>query len=155
MSEHIIDRKIRIEAPQPEVFRFFADAENLETICPPELRFRILTPKPITITKGTLLDYRLTLYGIPFRWQTLISQWDPPNLFIDESLRGPYKQWIHQHSFSQKSDGTTIMRDLVKYRLPLEPIGDLGHWLVRRELNYIFDFREKTVLQLLNSGRRT
>jgi len=99
--------------------------------------------------KGTLLDYRLKLRGIPFKWRTVITEWNPPYSFTDESERGPYRQWIHLHKFTENRDGGTDMEDTVRYRLPFEPIGDLGHWFVKRELKYIFDFRRSAVLRLL------
>jgi ligand-binding SRPBCC domain-containing protein len=66
--------------PQPieAVFEFFADASNLEAITPPWLRFRILTPMPVSMAAGTRLSYRLKLHGIPLRWESEITGWDPP-----------------------------------------------------------------------------
>ena len=135
--------------PRAEIFDFFADAGNLERITPPELNFHIDTPQPFEIKKGALIDYRLKLRGFPVRWQTVISVWNPPFEFVDEALRSPYKQWIHRHTFTEIETNKTLIEDEVKYRLPLEPLGDLAHWFVRRELNYIFDFRQKAVKKLL------
>ena len=135
--------------PQEKVFEFFSNAQNLEEMCPPELHFNILTTLPIEIKKGTLIDYQLNLRGFPIKWQTLISEWSPPYSFVDKSLKGPYKQWIHEHIFTVKENGETGIEDIVRYRLPLEPLGDLAHWFVRRELNYIFDYRQKTIVRML------
>ncbi|MCB1025313.1 MAG: SRPBCC family protein [Acidobacteria bacterium] len=147
MAEHILKRKLHLSVPRPQAFEFFADAQKLQDICPPELNFNIITPLPIDIQKDTLIDYKLHLRGIPIRWQTLISRWDPPNLFVDESLRGPYKQWIHTHTFTETEDGGTDIEDEVRYRLPFEPFGEIGLWFVKRELDYIFDYREKVITE--------
>jgi ligand-binding SRPBCC domain-containing protein len=151
MAEHILERRQIIERPREEVFEFFSDAGNLEKITPPELNFHIITPQPIDLKKGALIDYRLKLRGIPITWKTEITEWNPPFAFVDSALKSPYKQWIHLHRFSDGANGETIMEDRVRYRLPLEPFGDLAHWYVRKELNYIFDFRRKIVEQIFPS----
>lgn len=149
MAEHILERELTLDLPIKKVFDFFADAGNLERITPPELDFQITTAQPIDVKKGTLIDYQLNLRGLPIKWRTIISEWNPPYLFVDEALKSPYKQWIHRHTFSRISENKTLIADEVKYRLPLEPFGDLAHWFVRRELDYIFDFRQKIVSETL------
>ena len=148
MAEHILERKQNIERPIAEVFDFFADAGNLEKITPPELNFHITTPQPIDVKKGALIDYELKLRGIPITWKTEITQWNPPHDFVDTALKSPYKQWIHLHTFEEGAAGETIMRDLVRYRLPLEPLGDLAHFYVKKELKYIFDYRYKVIEEI-------
>lgn len=148
MAEHVLEREQIIERPIEEVFDFFADAGNLEKITPPELNFKIITAQPIDIKKGALIDYRLKLRGIPITWKTEITQWNPPHDFVDTALKSPYKQWIHLHMFETGANGETIMRDKVRYRLPFEPLGDLAHWYVKRELKYIFDYRCQVIEEI-------
>ena len=143
-----LERSTWIPRPVGEVSRFFSDVANLERITPPELRFRILTPLPVEIRHGALIDYRLSLFGVPFDWRTEITCWEPPHRFVDTQLSGPYRQWIHLHEFVAERDGTR-MRDRVDYVLPLGPLGQLGAPLVRRQLDRIFDFREATLQRLL------
>ena len=145
MAEHILERTQIIDLPREQVFDFFADAVNLERITPPELNFHIITPPPIDIKNGCLIDYQLKLRGIPIKWKTEIIGWNPPFEFVDSALKSPYKQWIHLHKFTVGEKGETIMQDIVRYRLPFEPFGDLAHWFVKKELNYIFDYRRKIV----------
>jgi ligand-binding SRPBCC domain-containing protein len=148
MAEHILERKQLIQRPREEVFEFFADAGNLERITPPELNFQIITPQPIDIKKGALIDYQLKLRGIPITWKTEITQWNPPFDFVDSALKSPYKQWIHLHTFEEGKQGETIMKDIVRYRLPFEPLGDVAHFYVKKELAYIFDYRYKVIEEI-------
>jgi ligand-binding SRPBCC domain-containing protein len=131
-----------------EVFSFFCNAGNLEQITPPELCFRITTPQPMCMQQGTLIDYRLELYRVPFSWRTEISLWEPPYRFIDEQVQGPYKLWRHSHCFHEES-GETIITDEVQYRLPFEPIGEFFHPFIRGQLERIFRFREKAIRKAL------
>lgn len=146
--QHTLERRTWLPRPVEQVFAFFADATNLERITPPELRFRIASPLPIAMHRGTRIDYRLALFGVPFSWDTEISVWQPPQRFVDRQLTGPYRQWIHTHEFAAENSGTRML-DRVEYVLPLEPLGWIALPLVRHQLDRIFDFRETAIQQLL------
>ena len=152
MAEYLLERKQIVGRPLTEVFEFFADAGNLEKITPPELNFHIITPQPIDIKKGALIEYQLKLRGIPITWRTEITQWNPPYDFVDTALKSPYKQWIHLHTFEEGANDETIMKDIVRYRLPLEPFGDLANFYVKKELKYIFDYRVKVIEEIFKSN---
>lgn len=148
-NAHRLEREQLLPGTPEEVFPFFADARNLEALTPPFLGFRILTPLPIEMREGTLIDYSLSLFGAPMRWKTRIAAWEPGVRFVDEQLSGPYAFWRHTHSFERRGDGT-LMRDVVEYREPLGPLGSLAHHLfVARTVERIFDFRRGAVDRLL------
>ena len=152
MDIEILEREQRLPGGPDEVFAFFGDARNLEAITPPLLRFRVVTPDPIVMARGTLIRYRLRIRGVPVSWLTEIKEWQPPHCFVDEQLRGPYALWHHTHSFEADGD-ETIMRDVVRYRIGFGPLGTLANAaVVRRDLAAIFDFRAERVRALL-SGR--
>jgi len=128
-----------------KIFPFFADAGNLESITPPWLHFEILTPLPIKMHAGTLIEYRLRIHGIPIRWQSEITIWEPPLRFVDEQKQGPYRKWIHEHTFAGHENGCE-MRDFVRYAVPGGLLID--RLFVRREVQRIFEYRELKLLKL-------
>jgi ligand-binding SRPBCC domain-containing protein len=151
-KDHRLERFQSIARPLPEVFEFFSDAANLEAITPPFLRFRIMTPRPIEMREGARIDYRLSLWGVPLRWRTVITCFEPNARFIDEQEAGPYAYWHHLHEF--ESDGLgTRMRDEVTYRLPFGWLGSAVHavW-VERQLCTIFNYRARFIERLLGAG---
>jgi ligand-binding SRPBCC domain-containing protein len=142
----VLERRQRLAAAPERAFAFFADARNLEAITPPWLRFRVLTPDPIAMRAGALIDYRLRLHGLPLRWRTRIDAWEPPHRFVDTQLRGPYALWEHTHTFSPAAPNAVVMSDRVRYALPrLVPA-----WLVRRDLDRIFDFRARVIAERIS-----
>ncbi len=154
MRVHRLEREQRLEHPIERVFEFFAAARNLERLTPPWLSFEVLSTEPIEMRVGTQIDYRLRVHGIPLRWTSRIEAWEPGRSFIDRQLRGPYGLWHHRHTFEVDGDAT-IVRDAVDYALPLGPLGELGRALfVRRDLERIFDYRRRAVLQALGDGER-
>ena len=131
-----------LDRPLDEVFEFFSRAANLGVITPPGLKFQILTPGDPPMRIGLLLDYRISMRGIPMRWQSEISAWNPPHQFVDEQRRGPYRRWHHTHTF-RADGGTTWVEDHVEY-------ASIGGALVNRlflepQLREIFEFRQKVI----------
>ena len=147
--ERLLESVQFVGRPLPEVFAFFSDARNLERITPGFLHFRILTPMPVEMRAGALIEYRIRLFGIPFRWRTLIEAWEPGARFTDVQLRGPYALWHHTHEFLAVPGGTLVV-DRVRYAMPMGFLGEIGHaLLVRRSLGRIFGHRRKVIGDLL------
>ncbi len=143
--------EIWLPLPPAEVFPFFADAGNLDAITPPWLHFHMVTPRPVEMREGALIDYRLRVRGVPLRWRTLISAWQPPYHFTDEQLRGPYRQWLHEHTF-EPCKGGTLARDRVRYSVPFDWL--VHRSLVRPDLERIFAFRQAALRQRFGGGVR-
>ncbi len=138
--------------PRDKVFPFFAEAGNLARITPPGMGFEITSSEPIHMRAGTLIDYRIRVSGVPLRWRTRISRWDPPREFVDEQLRGPYAEWIHRHRFTEMDGGGTLMEDEVRFTLPFGILGAVAAPLVRWQLRRIFEYRHRAVAAAIRSS---
>lgn len=123
-----------------EIFPFFAAPENLSLLTPKWLKFRIMTPPPIEMKPGAVIDYRISMRGIPMSWRTVITVWEPPFRFVDEQARGPYRYWRHEHTFEER-DGGTALGDHVEYATPFGKLSDF--LFVRRNVAAIFEYRGK------------
>jgi ligand-binding SRPBCC domain-containing protein len=138
---------IWLPKPIEEIFNFFCDAKNLESITPDLLQFKVLGMSTESIEKGTILDYQLKIHGLPKKWKTLIEQWDPPNSFVDTQLEGPYSLWHHTHQFISMHNGT-MMNDTVIYQPPLGPFGRLANMaFIRKDIEAIFNYRRKIIFE--------
>ena len=132
-----------------ELFPFFSDAQNLEELTPDWLHFQVLQA-PGPIRAGTRIDYRLRLHGIPLRWQSEITVWEPPFRFVDVQRRGPYRAWIHEHTFVPH-EGGTLIRDRVQYAANGGEL--IRRLLVAPDLDKIFRFRRGRLQALFGAAR--
>ena len=149
---HVLERQQRVELPIERIFEFYGDARNLETLTPPWMGFHVITPAPIEMRPGAIIDYRLNVHGLPLRWRTRIDAWEPPTRFVDVQLRGPYSRWEHTHTFQPDGKDAVLIGDRVRYVLPLGPLGEIAHVaLVKRDLKRIFDYRELAVSRALGA----
>ena len=142
----------RLIVPRPveEVFPFFADAHNLEQLTPDTVKFNVLTPRPIEMKPGAIIDYKLRIKGVPIGWRTEIPVWDPPHRFVDTQIKGPYVLWHHTHTFEPVDNGkSTLVRDVVNYiprGLFLRPL--LNNLFIKRDLIHIFEYRSKMLAEI-------
>lgn len=148
-SQHELVSEQWIPRPVDEVFPFFTNENNLETLTPPMLCFHVVGKNTPVLGEGTLIEYRLKIRGVPMKWRTRIESWRPNDRFVDTQETGPFRHWHHTHEFIPVRGGT-LMRDRVLYRLPLGWIGDgVGGWLVSRDIESIFAFRRKKIDDIL------
>ncbi len=142
----VLEREQLVRRDLEELFAFFSDPTNLEELTPPWLGFRVLESSTPVITEGTTIDYALRVHGIPLRWRSLISMWNPPFEFVDEQVRGPYSYWHHHHSFVPTDDGV-LVRDRVTYRVPGGAV--MNALFIRRDLEKIFQYRQESLARAL------
>ncbi|CAB4897090.1 unannotated protein [freshwater metagenome] len=150
MHVDVLRRSQRLEGSPEDVFPFFADAANLDAITPALLRFRTITPGPIGMGTGTVIQYALRLHGIPMRWTSIIQMWEPPHRFVDVQLLGPFALWHHEHRFEDAPGGGTTMHDTVHHAVGFGPFGEIARRaFVLRDVRAIFDHRERVIPGLL------
>ncbi|HXI14712.1 MAG TPA: SRPBCC family protein [Thermoanaerobaculia bacterium] len=141
----IFERETRIRAPIKEVFAFFSDPKNLARITPPAMKFKIVNAPERPLREGDRIDYQIRIMGVPLRWKTLITEWDEGRAFADYQEKGPYRHWLHRHTFTE-AGSEVVMHDRVDYELPFGVVGRLfGGAFVRRQIQSIFDYREGAI----------
>lgn len=142
----VLETRLLVTRPIDVVFEFFGNAFNLERITPGFLKFEVLTPPPIDMRAGTIIDYRLRVRGFPIRWRSEITAWEPPHRFVDEQRIGPYRYWRHEHLF-EPVDGGTLVRDSVTYETPGGSL--MNRFLVAPDLRRVFAYRREMMGRLL------
>jgi ligand-binding SRPBCC domain-containing protein len=149
MADYVIERRLWLPRPRPEVFAFFVDPRNLGAVQPKWARPTWLAEPPARLDAGALLDFAVRMAGVPVRWRVMVREFDPPFRFVDVQLWGPFARWEHRHRFLEGPEAEergplgTWMEDRVTYRLPWGPLGKAAHALVAgRRITALFDFRE-------------
>lgn len=149
MKTYLFETELWLPQPRAHVFHFFADPRNLERLTPSWLHFEVMTSPEVQIRQGTLLDYRLRLRGLPLRWQSEIAVWQPPHLFVDRQIKGPYSLWVHEHTFAEKNSGT-VVGDKVEYAAFGGRL--VQKFLVAPDLERIFQYRHRVLERLFNAA---
>ena len=143
--DRLFDQQQWTPKPLNEVFDFFSDVKNLEELTPPLLNFKVEGKSTENIEEGTKIYYKLKIRGIPAKWTSLITNWQPMTEFADVQVKGPYAKWYHRHLFSNLAGGV-LLEDKVVYRLPFARFGgNLLHWFIRKDINTIFSYRRKRI----------
>ena len=132
-----------------ETFTVFEDPYNLGKITPDWLNFNVTSKARVDMRKGAEITYKIKWLGIPMHWKTIIREYEPPFLFVDEQAEGPYALWRHRHTFTPTPEGARV-GDQVEYALPFGPLGRLAHALVvKKQLEAIFRYRQQELGKML------
>jgi ligand-binding SRPBCC domain-containing protein len=146
---HKLERTQVVPIPIHAAFDFFSDPRNLQRLTPDTVHFQFLKAPPEKVSPGTVLEYRLRLWGVPVKWRTRIEIVEAPTRFIDVQDKGPYAMWRHTHSFRELDANRTEIRDAVDFAMPLGPLGEIAYRLmVAGSLRQIFDYRADALRQL-------
>jgi hypothetical protein len=153
MADYILERRVWLPRPRPEVFEFFADPRNLAQLHPAWARPRWLTPPPARLAPGAVLDFQVA--WLPGRWRVIIREFDAPYRFVDAQVIGPFARWEHRHRFTEgaEGEGGTWVEDRVTYRLPLGPLGRLIHAVgAGHRIRRLFDYRDDRLHDLFGGA---
>ena len=154
MKIHTLRCEMLVPKSLADTFAVFEDPHNLAKITPSWLNFQVKTPGRVTMRKGAEITYRIKWLGLPMHWKTLIVEYEPPFLFVDEQAEGPYSLWRHHHTFKPMAEGTLVC-DHVDYALPVGILGDLAHRaVVARQLLEIFRYRQQELQKLFGGATR-
>lgn len=96
-----------------------------------------------------MMDFTIWLGPLPIRWLARIEQVSPEG-FTDRQLRGPFKEWVHRHSFERVDETTTEIYDHIEARLQanlLWGLVGLGMWL---SMPLMFAYRARATRKLLS-----
>lgn len=155
MKTYTLNWQQDIPVTLDEAWAFFSSPLNLAKITPPGMGFRITSDfnAHTKMYEGMLISYIVKpLFGIGMNWVTEITHIHPrKQYFIDEQRFGPYAMWHHEHHF-EEIEGGIRMTDRLTYAIPYGAIGKLANRvLVRKEIDRIFTYREKAIIQLFGS----
>lgn len=135
-----------------KAWSFFSAPQNLEKITPSHMGFQITSKVDKKAYAGQIITYKVgILPGVKSSWVTEITQVKDEQFFIDEQRFGPYKMWHHEHWFEELSEGKTLMKDKISYKIPFGFLGHIAQSVfIKRQLKNIFEHRYSTLEKLFN-----
>ena len=142
-------KSVLIDAPVAEVFGFHEREDALALLTPPFPPVQIIR-RTAGIRAGSRVELRVAL----FSWVALHTAYERDRLFVDEQMQGPFAKWVHRHEF-EDADGKTRLTDRVEYQLPGGAlVNRLSGWIVKSQLNRMFDYRHRVTRQICEGQRR-
>jgi len=145
-------KESRIAASPERVFAFHESPGALQRLTPPWEKVSVESGGT-SIKTGARVVLKTSLGPIPLRWVAEHMEYDPPHLFADRQVSGPFAKWYHRHEFLDDGQGGTILRDVVDYEPPLGVIGRLfGAGFVKAKLEKMFDYRHDATRRIVESG---
>ena len=89
------------------------------------------------------VTWRAKHFGIYQKLTSRITEFERPNMFVDEMVKGAFKSFRHEHHFTE-SNGGTLMTDYFEYKSPLGIFGKIADKL----------FLKKYMMDLLTERNR-
>lgn len=132
-----------IRAKPARVFAFHELPDALQRLTPSWEKARVISPAP-DLHVGSIAIVETRLFGLfPVCWVAEHTAYDPPRMFEDVQVKGPFRRWRHRHIVEPHADGA-LLRDCVEYEPPLGFIGrKLAPLLIEPRLRRLFDYRHR------------
>jgi ligand-binding SRPBCC domain-containing protein len=143
-----------IRAAPERVFAFHELPDALERLTPPWERSRVVRAAP-SLRAGEVAVVEARLFGVvPVRWVAEHTVYDPPRMFEDVQVEGPFKSWRHRH-FVEPHEKGAVLRDEVEYETPLGVLGRLAApLLVEPRLRRLFEYRHHVTREWCEGAAR-
>lgn len=142
------EKKSYIQCDIEDLFAFHLDLDNLKNITPPDTKVTLESEK-VTPKEGDLIKIKTLKNFIPIRWSVLIKKVQKPDLLVDLAIRSPFGFWQHSHIFTQIKEGICELKDVVEYKPPLYPFGNIFNFFIDHELEKMFTYRHKITKEIL------
>lgn len=132
-----------IKATPERVFEFHELPDAFERLIPPWENARIIQKADISkIGSQAIIEQKL-LGLVPSRWVAEHTAYDPPKMFEDVQVTGPFRSWRHRHIIEPHTDGA-ILRDEIEFEPPLWIFGSIvSPFLILPKIGKMFDFRHE------------
>src|SRR5215813_1123199 len=142
----IFIRESLVHANAQCVFAFHERPDALSLLMPPWESARVISQARIS-ELGSRTIIEATIIG-PFtaRWVAEHTAYEPPRMFEDVQLGGPFRRWRHRHIITPGPDGA-VLRDEIDYEPPLGLVGRVVNPLIERRLRRLFDYRHRITAQ--------
>ena len=132
-----------IRATPERVFAFHELPDALERLTPAWETARIVRPAPNLRVGSTAIVKTRLLGFVPVRWVAKHTAYDPPHMFEDVQVSGPFRSWRHRHVIEPHAEGA-ILRDEIDYEPPLGVVGRfISPLLILPRLRRLFEHRHK------------
>ena len=132
-----------IRAAPGRVFAFHELPDVLARLTPPWESVRVVQ-HPANLEVGAIAIFETRLFGlVPVRWVASHSLYEPPRMFEDVQLSGPFKSWRHRHVVEPHENGA-LLRDEVEFEPPFGPLGRAAApVLILPRLRKLFEYRHR------------
>jgi ligand-binding SRPBCC domain-containing protein len=141
-----------IRATPEKVFAFHELPDAINRLTPPWEKSKIIQAAQ-SLQVGSRAIIESKIFGIiPARWVAEHTAYDPPEMFEDTQIKGPFKSWRHRHIIEPNAEGA-VLRDEIKYEPPLGFLGKLfSPYIIEPRLKKLFAYRHQVTKEWCESN---